>query len=57
MTAILHYRDVIMGAMVSQITGILIVYLIICSGADQRKPQGPAPLAFVRGIEIPTKGQ
>ena len=46
-----------MGAVVSQITGILIVYLIICSGADQRKLQGPAPLAFVRGIEIPTKGQ
>ena len=29
--------DVIMGAMVSQITGITIVYLTICSGADQRK--------------------
>ena len=30
-----HYRDVIMSAMVSQITGISIVYSTLCSGAHQ----------------------
>ena len=39
-----------MEAMVSQITGGSIVYSTVCSGANQRKPQGPASLAFVRGI-------
>ena len=41
-----HYNDVITGAMASQITGLMIVY----SGADQRKHQNSASLAFVRGI-------
>ena len=39
-----------MGAMASQITGILIVYSIVCSRADQRKHQSSALLAFVGGI-------
>ena len=39
-----------MGAMASQITGVTIVYSIVCSGADQRKPQSSASLAFVGGI-------
>ena len=39
-----------MGAMVSQITSLTIVYLTIYSGADQRKHQNSASLAFVRGI-------
>ena len=43
-----HYSDVIMRAMASQITGILMVYLTICSGADKRKHQSSASLAFVR---------
>ena len=46
---ILHYCDAMMGAMVSQITGVTIVYSTVCSGADQRKRQSSASLAFVRG--------
>ena len=49
-----------MSAMVSQITGVTIVYSTMCSGTDQRKHQSSAWLAFVRGIHrwIPrTKGQ
>ena len=34
-----HYSDVIMSAMVSQITGVSIVYTAACSSADQRKHQ------------------
>ena len=45
-----HYNDVITCAMASQITGVSIVYSIVCSGADQRKHQSSASLAFVRGI-------
>ena len=45
-----HYSDVIMGVMASQITSLPIVYLTIYSGADQRKHQSSASLAFVRGI-------
>ena len=41
-----HYSDVIMGAM-AQMTGASIVYSNICSGADQRKHQSSAPLAFL----------
>ena len=33
-----------------QITGVSIVYSTVCSGADQRKHQSSASLAFVRGI-------
>ena len=45
-----HYSDVIMGAMASKITSVSIVYSTVCSGADQRKHQSSASLAFVRGI-------
>ena len=45
-----HYNDVIMSAMTSQITGVSIVHLTVCSGADQRKHQSSASLAFVRGL-------
>ena len=45
-----HYSDIIMSAMASQITGVLSVCSAVCSGADLRKPQSPASLAFVRGI-------
>ena len=45
-----HYCDVIMGSITSQITSLTIVYLIVHSSADQRKHQSSASLAFVRGI-------
>ena len=45
-----HYNDVIMGAMASQFTSLTIVYSTVYSGADQRKHQSSASLAFVRGI-------
>ena len=45
-----HYRDVIMGAIASQITSLTIVYSIVYSDADQRKHQSSASLTFVRGI-------
>ena len=45
-----HDTDVIMGAMVSQITRLTIVYSTVYSGADQRKHQSSASLAFVLGI-------
>ena len=46
----LHYSDVITSAMASQIAGVSIVYSTVCSGADDRKHQTSASLAFVRGI-------
>ena len=46
----IHYCDVIMGAMTSKITSLTIVYSTIHSGGDQRKHQSSALLAFVRGI-------
>ena len=45
-----HYNDVIMVATASQITSLAIVNSTVYSGADQRKHQSPASLAFVRGI-------
>ena len=45
-----HYGDVIIGAMASHITSLTIVYSTVYSGADQRKHQSSASLAFVRGI-------
>ena len=39
-----------MSAMASQITSLTIVYSTVYSGADQRKHQSSASLAFVRGI-------
>ena len=57
-----HYGDVTMTAIASQITSLTVVYSIVYSGADQKKHQSSASLAFVRGIHrdrwIPrTKGQ
>ena len=46
----IHYNDVIMGAIASQITSLTIVYSTVYSGADQRKHQSSASLAFVWGI-------
>ena len=45
-----HYCDVTMGSMASHITSLVIVYSTVYSGADQRKHQSSASLAFVRGI-------
>ena len=46
----IHYGDVIMGMIASQITSPTIVYSTAYSGADQIKHQSSASLAFVRGI-------
>ena len=48
----LHYNDVIMSAMASQITSFMIVYSTIYSGTDHRKHQSSVSLAFVRGIHL-----
>ena len=45
-----HYGDIIMSTMASQITSLTIVYSTVHSGADQRKHQSSASLAFVRRI-------
>ena len=46
----MHYNDVIMEAIASQITSLTIVYSVVYSDADQRKHQSSASLAFVGGI-------
>ena len=56
-----HHSDVIMSMMASEITGVSVVCSTVCSGADQRKHQSSASLAFVRGVhrwpvESPQKG-
>ena len=43
----LHYNDVIMSAMASQITSLTIVYSAVYSGAHQEKLQSSASLVFV----------
>ena len=45
-----HHCDVIMGAIASKITSLMIVYSTVYSEADQRKHQSSASLAFVLGI-------
>ena len=45
-----HYTDVTMSPIASQITSLGIVYSTVYSGADQRKHQSFASLAFVRRI-------
>ena len=47
-----YYNDVTMGSMAYQITSLTIVYIYsaVYWGADQRKHQSAASLAFVRGI-------
>ena len=47
---LLHYSDVIMTTMTSQITSLTAVYSIVYSDADHRKHQSSASLAFERGI-------
>ena len=46
-----------MSAMTSQITGVSIDCWAVCLGADQRKNQSSASLAFVRGIHAPVTGE
>ena len=46
----IHYSDVIMSAMASQITSLAIVCSVVYSGADQRKHESSASLAFVQEI-------
>ena len=58
----IHYNDVLMSTMTSQITSHTIVHSNFYSGADQRKHQNSASLAFVKGIHrwpmnSPHKGQ
>ena len=58
----IHFTDVIMTTIASQITSPMVVYSTVYSDADQGKYQSSAPLAFVWGIHrdrwIPrTKGQ
>ena len=48
-----HYNDVIMSAMASQIASLTSVYSTVYSGADQRKHQRSASLAFVVTGEVP----
>ena len=61
-TALTSITDMyIMGAMASQITGVSIVCSAVCSGADGRKHQSFASLAFVRlihrwPVDSPHKG-
>ena len=45
-----HYCDVKMGVMTSQITSLTIVYSTVYSGVYQRKHRSFASLAFVWGI-------
>ena len=49
-SASMHYTDVIMNTIASQIISLTIVYSTVYSDADQRKYQSSASLAFVRGI-------
>ena len=57
----IHYNDVIMSATASQITSLSVVFSNDCFGADQRKHQSSASLAFMRGsyrrpVNSPHKG-
>ena len=45
-----HYSHVKMSVIASQITNLTIVYSTMYSGADQRKHQNSASMAFLRGI-------
>ena len=42
---LIHYSDVIMSTMASEITSLTIVYSIVYSGGDQRKHESPASRA------------
>ena len=50
-----HYSDAKMSALAFQTTGVQMVCLAVCSGADQRKPQSSASLALVRRIPVTGK--
>ena len=50
MTELIHYTDVIMGTIASQITSLTLVYATVYSGADQRIHQSSASLAFPWGV-------
>ena len=50
MMGVLHYNDVIIGTIASQITSLTIVFSTAYSDADLRKPQSFASLASVRGV-------
>ena len=45
-----HYSEVIVSAVSSQISSVLIVCSTVCPGADQRKHQSCALLAYVREV-------
>ena len=45
-----HYNDVIISVISTQITGVSIVCSTVCSGTDQRKHQSCASLTFMRVI-------
>ena len=45
-----HFQGIIISSMASKKNSVLVVYLIVCSGADQRKHQSSMSLAFVKGI-------
>ena len=45
-----YYNDVLMSALTTQITGVMMVCSTVCSGADQRKHRCSASPAFVRRI-------
>ena len=47
---LLHYSDVIMSSMASQITGVSVVYSTVSLSADQTNYESSASLAFVRRI-------
>ena len=50
-----HYNDVIMTTMATQITSLTVVYSTVYSDADQRKHQSSASLAFVWGGPVTRK--
>ena len=54
---VISYSDFIMGAVVSKITSLTIIYSTVYSGVDQIKHQSSASLAFVWGpVNSPHKG-
>ena len=55
--SISYYSDVIMSTMAYQITIRTLVYSTVYSGAEQRKHQSSASLAFVRGINSQVTGE
>ena len=52
---VVHYNDVMMGAMASQVTSLAIVYSSVCLSADQRKHQSSVSLVSVRTGEFPAQ--